>query len=69
VARCSIKMLYEAYSDWYIGYYTLMKQRSRTHAPLWPDVQSRCCMRHIAIDFYAHFKNMDLMNLFKGLCS
>ena len=37
--------------------------------PIWPDVHSRWCMRHLAANFHDHFKNKDLMDLFKRLCS
>ena len=36
---------------------------------IWLDVQNRWCMRHMAANFYEHFKNKDLMNLFKRLCN
>ncbi|WVZ89110.1 hypothetical protein U9M48_035563 [Paspalum notatum var. saurae] len=37
--------------------------------PIWPNVHSRWCMRHLAANFHDHFKNKDLMDLFKRLCS
>ena len=45
-----------------------LKTGSSTHALLWPGVHSRWCMRHMTVNFYSHFKNKDLMNLFKRLC-
>ena len=38
-------------------------------AASWTDIQSRWCMRHLGANFYSHFKNKQLMNLFKRLCS
>nr|ABA97513.2 SWIM zinc finger family protein [Oryza sativa Japonica Group] len=35
----------------------------------WPDVQSRCCMRHMGANFYKQFKNKHLMDPFKRLCA
>ena len=32
---------------------------------LWPDLKSRCCMRHMGENFYSQFKNKTLMKLFK----
>ena len=37
--------------------------------PLWPYVQNRWCIRHMGANFYEHFKNKDLKNLFKRLCT
>ena len=36
---------------------------------VWPDIESRWCMRHLGANFYKQFKNKDLMNFFKRLCS
>jgi hypothetical protein len=36
--------------------------------PVWPDVQSRWCMRHLGANFFRQFKNKNLMNMFKRLC-
>jgi hypothetical protein len=36
---------------------------------VWPDIQSRWCMRHLGANFYRKFKNKDLMNFFKRLCN
>ena len=36
--------------------------------PLWPDVQTRWCIRHMGANFDDHFKNKDLKNMFKRLC-
>jgi transposase-like protein len=59
-------------SDRHFGIWAAIHQLntgSGTHAPLWPSVQSRWCMRHMAANFYSHFNNKDLMNLFNRLCS
>jgi hypothetical protein len=45
-----------------------LKEGSDTHIPVWPDVRNRWCMRHMGANFYNHFRNKDLMNLFKRLC-
>ena len=37
--------------------------------PVWSDIQSRWCMRHLGANFFKQFKNKDLMKLFKGLCN
>ncbi|WVZ53462.1 hypothetical protein U9M48_004401 [Paspalum notatum var. saurae] len=36
---------------------------------IWPDVHHRWCMRHLAANFHDKFKNKDLMDLLKRLCS
>ena len=36
--------------------------------PVWPDLQSRWCMRHLGANFFYQFKNKNLMNMFKRLC-
>ncbi|WVZ66532.1 hypothetical protein U9M48_015737 [Paspalum notatum var. saurae] len=46
-----------------------LKHGNGASPPLWPDVHSRWCMRHLATNFYDHFKNKDLQDLFKSLCS
>ncbi|WVZ86820.1 hypothetical protein U9M48_033546 [Paspalum notatum var. saurae] len=46
-----------------------LKHENGASPPLWPDVHSRWCMRHLAANFYDHFKNKDLQDLFKSLCS
>ncbi|WVZ88213.1 hypothetical protein U9M48_034757 [Paspalum notatum var. saurae] len=46
-----------------------LKHGNGASPPLWPDVHSRWCMRHLAANFYDHFKNKDLQDLFKSLCS
>ncbi|WVZ55652.1 hypothetical protein U9M48_006286 [Paspalum notatum var. saurae] len=46
-----------------------LQHGSGTCPPIWPDVHSRWCMRHLAANFHDHFKNKDLMVLFKRLCS
>ena len=40
----------------------------RNRAALWPDVQSRWCIRHMGANFHSQFKNKDLTKLFKRLC-
>ncbi|WVZ71187.1 hypothetical protein U9M48_019803 [Paspalum notatum var. saurae] len=46
-----------------------LKHGNGASPPLWPDVHSRWCMRHLAANFYDYFKNKDLQDLFKSLCS
>jgi MULE transposase domain/Domain of unknown function (DUF1979)/MuDR family transposase len=36
--------------------------------PIWTDVRNRWCIRHMGANFYDHFKNKDLMDMFKRLC-
>ena len=43
--------------------------RCGTEPPKWPDVRNRWCIRHMGANFYDHFKNKDLMDLFKRLCA
>src|SRR5438105_6198268 len=44
-------------------------QQGRGTEPLkWADVRNRWCMRYMGANFYDHFKNRDLMVLFKRLC-
>jgi hypothetical protein len=47
-----------------------MKEGSteRYRAPLWPDVQSRWCVRHMKANFHSQFKNKTLAKLFERLC-
>ena len=40
-----------------------------TEAPIWPDVRNRWCIRYMGANFYDHFKNKDLMDMFKRLCN
>ena len=47
----------------------LLQEGSPFSPPIWPDVVSRWCVRHMAANFYERFKNKDLMNLFKRLCT
>jgi transposase-like protein len=35
----------------------------------WPDVHSRWCMRYMGANFHSQFKNKELTQLFKRLCS
>jgi hypothetical protein len=41
----------------------------RNRATQWPDVHSRWCMRHMGANFHSQFKNKELTQLFKHLCS
>jgi hypothetical protein len=40
----------------------------RYRAPLWPDVKSRWCVRHMKANFHNQFKNKTLAKLFESLC-
>ena len=44
-----------------------LQRGTATTPPLWLDVQNRWCIRHMGANFYEHFKNKDLKNLFKRL--
>jgi len=46
-----------------------LQNGSDTFLPAWPDVHNRWCMRHMDANFHKHFKNKDLMDLFKRLAS
>ena len=46
-----------------------LQRGTATMPPLWPDVQNRWCIRHMGANFYDHFKNKDLKNMFKRLCT
>ena len=57
-------------SDRHAGLLAVIRQLqegSPFSPPIWPDVVSRWCVRHMAANFYERFKNKDLMNLFKRL--
>jgi hypothetical protein len=41
----------------------------RNRVAQWPDVHSRWCMRHMGANFHSLFKNKELTQLFKCLCS
>ena len=43
-----------------------LQEGSPFSSPIWPDVVSRWCVRHMAANFYERFKNKDLMNLSSG---
>ncbi|WVZ95573.1 hypothetical protein U9M48_041317, partial [Paspalum notatum var. saurae] len=45
-----------------------LKYGNGASPPLWPDVHSRWCMRHLAANFHDHFKNKELTDMFKRLC-
>src|SRR5207237_7482771 len=45
------------------------QQGRGTEHPIWANIQNRWCMRHMGANFYDHFKNRDLMLLFKRLCA
>ncbi|WVZ95567.1 hypothetical protein U9M48_041313 [Paspalum notatum var. saurae] len=44
-----------------------LKYGNGASPPLWPDVHSRWCMRHLAANFHDHFKNKELTDMFKRL--
>src|SRR6266508_3870073 len=46
-----------------------LQQGRRTEHPIWTNVRNKWCMRHMGANFYDHFKNRDLMLLFKRLCA
>jgi hypothetical protein len=41
----------------------------RNKAAQWPDVHSRWCRRHMGANFHSQFKNKELTQFFKRLCS
>jgi hypothetical protein len=47
-----------------------MKEGStkRYRAPLWPDIKSRWCVRHMIANFHSQFKNKTLAKVFERLC-
>jgi len=45
-----------------------LQQGTANEPPIWPDVRNRWCIRHMGANFYDHFKNKDLMDMFKRLC-
>ena len=52
-------------SDRHIGLLAAIRQLhegSRGQPPLWPDVVSRWCIRHMGANFYERFNNKELMN-------
>ena len=59
-------------SDRHSGLLAAIRELQQGHGtePLkWADVRNRWCMRHMGANFYDHFKNRDLMVLFKRLCA
>jgi hypothetical protein len=42
--------------------------QERYIVPLWPDIKSRWCVRHMKANFHSQFKNMILSKLFERLC-
>src|SRR6266511_952872 len=59
-------------SDRHSGILEAIRQLQQGHGtehPKWADVRNRWCMRHMGANFYNHFKNKDLMVLFKRLCA
>ena len=59
-------------SDRHSGILAAIRQLQQGHGtehPKWADVRNRWCMRHMGANFYDHFKNKDLMVLFKRLCA
>nr|XP_034604579.1 uncharacterized protein LOC117864555 [Setaria viridis] len=60
--------------DWHKGIIQAiddLQNGSQEHfkAPIWPDLKSRWCMRHMGANFHSQFKNKTLMKLFKCLCN
>jgi hypothetical protein len=58
-------------SDRHAGLLQAIKQLQSgkgSDPPIWHDVQNRWCIRHMGTNFYDHFKNKELMLLFKRLC-
>ena len=45
-----------------------LQRGTATTPPLWPDVHNKWYIRHMGTNFYDHFKNKDLKNMFKRLC-
>nr|XP_034572551.1 uncharacterized protein LOC117837071 isoform X2 [Setaria viridis] len=43
--------------------------QERFRAPIWPDLKSQWCMRHMGANFHNQFKNKTLTKLFKRLCN
>jgi hypothetical protein len=41
----------------------------RNRAAQWPDVHRKWCMGHMGANFRSQFKNKELTQLFKRLCS
>ena len=41
-----------------------LQEGSPFSPPIWPDVVSRWCVRHMTANFYERFKNKDLMIFF-----
>ena len=35
---------------------------------LWPDLETRWCMRHLAANFYSRFRNKECFKAFKVMC-
>ena len=59
-------------SDRHAGLLAAIRQLhegSQEQPSIWPDVVSRWYIRHMGANFYEHFKNKELMNLFKRLCT
>jgi transposase-like protein len=42
--------------------------QERYRVPLWPDVKSKRCTRHMKANFHSQFKNKALSKLFEWLC-
>ena len=56
--------------DWHKGIMQAIKDlqngsQERFRAPIWPDLKTRWCMRHMDANFHRQFKNKTLMKLFK----
>jgi len=59
-------------SDWHVGILqaiNTLQNGGDTFPPAWKDVHNWWCMRHMGANFHDHFKNKDLMDLFKRLAS
>ncbi|WVZ71551.1 LOW QUALITY PROTEIN: hypothetical protein U9M48_020125 [Paspalum notatum var. saurae] len=55
--------------DRHSGILDAIEKLEMVHLLRYGDVHGRWCMRHPAANFYDHFKNKDLRDLFKSLCS
>jgi hypothetical protein len=67
ISRPGICLISDTHSD-ILAAICQLQQGSGIHDPSWPDVRSRWYMRYMVAHFYVHFKNNDLMNLFKMSC-
>ena len=65
-ARPDICLISDRHSGLLAAIRELQQGRGTEH-PKWADVRNRWCMRHMGANFFDHFKNKDLMVLFKRL--